>query len=206
MTEADAARRRLDMYLGEVRATLRGLDPAEVEEILAELRSHVLDRVGGEAGLTEKAVEGALGGLGAPRVLGAGYLGQRMAARVERNRSPIRILAAAFRLAGFSLGAFSLFFVSLTGYLMGVAFILVALLKPVLPDSVGMWVHNKPDGFFFSFGASDRPPGGDVVEVLGWWIIPISAVLGAVILMLTWRLSLAGIRWLGRRGPRLQPA
>lgn len=133
MTEAEAARRRLDMYLGEVRGTLRGLDPAEVDEILAELRSHVLDRIGGEAGLSEQAVQAALGGLGAPRALGAGYLGQRMVARVERSRSPWRILAAVYRLASFSIGAFLLFCASLIGYSLGGGLILVALLKPFMP-------------------------------------------------------------------------
>jgi hypothetical protein len=202
MTEAEAARRRLDMYLGEVRGTLRGLDPAEVEEILAELRSHVLDRVGGETGLTEQAVQAALDGLGAPRALGAGYLGQRMAARMEQSRSPWRVLGAVYRLASFSVGAFALFLVSLIGYALGAGLIVVALAKPFMPHRVGMWVWGKGEDITFSIGATDKPMPPQA-EVLGWWIIPIGLVLGALFLVLTWRLGLAGVRALGRKGPKL---
>src|ERR1700739_2422372 len=100
MTEADAARRRLDMYLGEGRGVLRALDPAEGQEILAELRSHVLDRVGGgEAALTEASVQAALQALGARRARDASYLNRSVAATVEKSRSPWRVLAAARRLA-----------------------------------------------------------------------------------------------------------
>jgi hypothetical protein len=203
MTEAEAARRRLDMYLGEVRGTLRGLDPAEVDEILAELRSHVLDRVGGEAGLNEQAVQQALDGLGAPRALGAGYLGQRMVARVERSRSPWRVLGAVYRLASFSVGAFLLFLVSLAGYGVGASFVLVALAKPFFPNKVGMWVWGKGDDLTISIGSTNRPMPPQA-ELLGWWIIPIGLVLGSLLLFLTWRLSLAGVRALGRNGPKLE--
>jgi hypothetical protein len=203
MTQAEAARRKLDMYLGEVRGTLRGLPVDEVQEILAELRSHVLDRVGGEAGLTEPAVQAALDGLGAPRALGAGYLGQRMAARVERSRSPWRVLGAAYRLASFSLGAFVLFLVSLIGYGVGAGFVLVALAKPFFPRRVGMWVWGKGDDLNISIGSTTHVHDG-ASELLGWWIIPLGLVLGAILLLLTWRLGLAGVRALGRKGPKLE--
>jgi hypothetical protein len=203
MTEAEAARSRLDMYLGEVGGTLRGLDPAEVDEILAELRSHVFERVGGEGSLNEQAVQIALDGLGSPRVLGASYLGQRMVASVERSRSPWRVLGAVYRLASFSLGAFALLLVSFVGYVTGAAFIVVGLAKPFIAGNVGMWVH-KSDGSLISFGAIEPSPSGDATEVLGWWIIPISLVVGAAALIVTWRIGLAGVRALGRNS-KLRP-
>jgi hypothetical protein len=203
MTEADAARRRLDMYLGEVRGVLRALDPTEVQEILAELRSHVLDRVGGEARLTEASVQQALDGLGAPRALGAGYLGRSVAATVEKSRSPWRVLAAAYRLASFSAGAFALFIVSLFGYAIGAGLIVTALAKPFMPDRTGLWVSGKGGDLDISLGVFDRPHAPHT-EVLGWWIIPIGLVLGVVLLLMDWRLGLAGVRALGRGGPRLE--
>lgn len=203
MTEADAARRRLDLYLGEVRGVLRGLAQAEVQEILAELRSHVLDRVGGEAGLTETSVQAALDGLGPARTLGAGYLGRSMAATVEKSRSPWRVLGAAYRLASFSVGAFALFLVSLLGYAIGAGLIATALLKPFMPDQTGLWISGKGGDLHISLGVLDRPYTPHA-ELLGFWIIPIGLVLGAVLLVLTWRLGLASVRALGRGGPRLE--
>ena len=204
MTGADAARRRLDMYLGEVRGVLRGLDPAEVREILDELKSHVLDRVGGEAGLTDTAVQAALTGLGPPRILGGDYLGRSVAATVEKSRSPWRVLAAAYRLTRLSAGAFALFIVSLLGYAIGAGLIVTALLKPFMPNRTGMWVSGKGADLDISLGVVGRPHAPHT-EVLGWWIIPIGLVLGAVLLLTTWRLGLAGVRALGRGGPTLEP-
>lgn len=202
MTEAEAARRRLDMYLGEVRGVLRRLPPAELQEILAELRSHVLDRVGGEAGLTEASVQAALDGLGPPRALGAGYLGRSMAATIRTSGSPWRVLAAVYRLASLSVGAFALFLVSLFGYATGAGLIVTALLKPILPEQTGLWIHQKGG---VSLGVVGGPHGANA-ELLGWWIIPIGLVAGTVLLVLTWRLSLAGVRALSRAGPRLEAA
>jgi hypothetical protein len=62
-------------------------------------------------------------------------------------------------------------------------------------------VHGKGDALDISLGVVDRPAGGHA-ELLGWWIIPIGLVVGAVLLLLTWRMGLAGVRALGRRGPR----
>lgn len=202
MTEAEAARRRLDMYLGEVRGVLRRLPPAELQEILAELRSHVLDRVGGEAGLTEASVQAALDGLGPPRALGAGYLGRSLAATIGRSGSPWRVLAAVYRLASLSVGAFALFLVSLVGYATGAGLIATALLKPILPEQTGLWIHGK-GGFSLGVVGGTHEPH---TELLGWWIIPIGLAAGTVLLLLTWRLSLAGVRALGRGGPRLKAA
>lgn len=202
MTDADAARRRLDMYLGELRGALRALPEAERDEILAELRSHVLDRASGEAGLTDEAVRKALDGLGAPRVLAAGYVGRAVAERVEVSRSPWRILMGAWRLTSLSVSAFGLFIVSLTGYGVGASFVLVALAKPFFPDKVGMWVRGHGQDFTVNIGANDAPHLA-TQEMLGWWIIPLGLVLGAAILWATWRLGLAWVRALGRKGPTI---
>jgi hypothetical protein len=72
-----------------------------------------------------------------------------------------------------------------------------------MPDRVGLWVHGRGDALSISLGVTDRP-GPLNTELLGWWIIPIGLVVGAVLVLLTWRLGLAGVRVLGRKGPGLE--
>ena len=135
-------------------------------------------------------------------MLGAGYLGRRMVEKVEADRSPWRILTAAYRLASLSVGAFTLFCVSLIGYALGAGLVVVAILKPFAPHAVGLWVRGKGADLDFSLGWTNHPIGP---ELMGWWLIPFGLVAGAVVLLLTWRLSLAGVRALGRRAPEPSP-
>jgi hypothetical protein len=196
MTGEDAARRRLDAYLHQVRRGLRGLPAAEALEITEELRSHVIDRSAG-ADLTEAAVEAALTGLGSARELAGLYVGERMAQRVEANRSPWLILEAVSRLAGLSLRALSVLLVSLAGYGLGLSLLLTALAKPIWPERVGLWIQRgrSLDDMTISLGRTGHPIGP---EVLGWWVIPLGLVVGGLLSFLTWRFGLAAVRRLGR--------
>jgi hypothetical protein len=195
---------RLQAYLRQVRHGLTGLPADEVDDIEGEIRSHVLDRLSGAA-MTDTAVEGALKGFGPARDLAGLYLAERMAERVEARRSPWLILKTVWRLGGLSMRAFFVFLVSLVGYVTGAGFLLCALLKPVMPSRVGLWVSEGTtlDDLSFSFGITDRP---GVHEVLGWWIIPVSLVLGLLCLWLTWRFGLASVRKLGRARAELLSA
>ncbi len=61
---------------------------------------------------------------------------------------------------------------------------LLALLKPFFPRYTGLWVGPGEFSFSFRMGATMTNPASPVRELLGWWLIPVCLVLGA--------LSLAG--------------
>ncbi len=204
MSAEDAPRAGLEAYLRQVRHGLKGLPPAEADEIVNELRSHVLDRADG-APLTAAMVASATSGLGAPRDLARMYLSERMAERVEVRRSPWNILGAVWRLAGVSMRALFVFLVSLFGYVLGGGLILIAFLKPIFPHRVGFWVVEGPgfDDISVSIGMTDNPLGHDI---MGWWIIPFGLLVGALFTFLTWRFGLASVRGFGRRARERQAA
>src|SRR5512143_3881420 len=91
----------LESYLSRVRHNLRGLAPAEVSEILQELRSHVMDFVAGD--MTDARVALALEKLGDPLEIARLNMSMRVAAQSLDRRSPVGVLKAIVRLARLSM-------------------------------------------------------------------------------------------------------
>ena len=190
-----AALEEIESYLGKLRARLRGLGNEEVNDIIEELRSHILEKstVNGELGARD--VEAALEGLGNPEGLASEYMTDAALARAEVSRSPIRILTSLFRWASLSVAGFFVLIGSLVGYFLGAALILCAVLKPIHPQSAGLWSFHDSSGdleLSLRLGFGSAPgPGHDV---LGLWIVPLGLVAGFGLVMLTTRFAIWCVR------------
>jgi Protein of unknown function (DUF1700) len=197
MTKLDGdAQQKIETYLARLRGRLRGVNEQDVREIVEELRSHILDKasLGGEE-VTAGGVGATLAALGSPEELASEYMTDNLLARAEVSRSPVRILESLFRWASLSIAGFFAFLASIVGYLLGVSFILCAVLKPVHPQTAGLWIlPGSTDDFLISLrlGFGSAPPGGR--DALGWWIVPIGLVVGFGLVMLTTRLGLWCVR------------
>jgi hypothetical protein len=195
----EAAMAHLDTYLDQVRRRLHALPASEVEEVLAELRSHVLDRV--EGALTPRSVEQALDALGSPAEVARLNVTERALATVDDSPAPVRVLRALYRIATVSVVGVFVFLASLFGYSLALGFFLVAVMKPFQPGRVGLWRVPEPgDPNSFSIGIVEAAPGRE--ELLGWWIIPLGLVLAAALAYLTWRFGVASVRMMGARPDR----
>ncbi len=195
----DAGLAHLDVYLDQVRRNLRGLSDAETAETIAELRSHVLDKVEGDP--TPSRVEAAIDALGSPREVARINLAERTVARMDADRSLLAVPRAIGRLATLSLYGFFAFMVSLTGYAIGAGLLITAIAKPFAPDHVGLWhMRGPPDDYTYSLGVVTEAPRAH--DLLGWWIIPIGLFVGALTLWLTWRFGVFSVRLMAGRGRR----
>jgi hypothetical protein len=190
------SQQRIDAYITKLRRRLRGINEQDIQEIVQELRSHILDKtkIAGE-GNTDDNVGKTLDALGSPEQLAGEYLTDNLLARAEVSRSPARILGALFRWASLSIAGFLVFLSSIVGYFIGAAFVLSALLKPIHPQTAGLWVYpTGGEGTTISLrlGFGSAPLDGR--DVLGWWIVPIGLVLGCGLVMLTSRFALWCVR------------
>jgi hypothetical protein len=194
-TMADDAQQRIDAYLAKLRGRLRGFNDAEVREVVDELRSHIVDKAAASGAADVAAVDAALAALGTPEELASQYLTDNLLARAEVSRSPLQILKSLFRWASLSIAGFCVLLGSLFGYLVGIVFLLCALLKPLHPHTAGLWVIPGGAGdveISLRLGFGSIPAGR---EVLGWWIVPLGLVAGCGLVMLTTRFAV----WCTRR-------
>jgi hypothetical protein len=187
---ADDPQQKIDVYLNRIRERLRGLRAGERREILEELRSHLLEKAA-VGGMTEAAVDTALESLGSPEELAREYVTDELLARAEVSRSPLRILDSLFRWASLSIAGFFVLLGAITGYFLGMVFLLVAALKPFHPETAGLWLFRGRTGdlsFSLRMGFGYAPVTGR--EVLGWWIVPIGFGVGSLLVVLTTRYAL----------------
>ncbi len=188
-------KQKIDDYLGRLRHKLRGLRTDDVREIVEELRSYILDKAARNGEVTDAGVAAALDALGSLEKLASEYMTDNLLARAEVSRVPWRILYGLFRWASLSVAGFFVLLGSILGYFLGTACMLVAVLKPFLPETAGLWVTAKNTGDFetsLRLGFGSAPVGGH--EVLGWWIIPLGLIVGCAMVMVTTLLVLWCVR------------
>jgi HAAS domain-containing protein len=192
MPDADAARRKMDEYLRELRGALSRFPEREAHDIIEEIRSHIRDSSGTGGALSQESVTATLERLGPPRELASMYRMENLAERAERTRSPWLVLRTVFHWAGLSLrGAWALL-VSLVGYMLSASFLICAVAKPFNPQRVGLWRLDEPqDSWSLHLGFRAAPPGA---EVLGWWIVPLGLLVGAGLFLLTFRFGLSSLQ------------
>lgn len=188
---------RIDTYLMNLRRCLGELPTEEVNDILREIRSHILDRAEAAGELTDDKLVAILKALGKPEDIGPLYQAEAMVARARSSFSPTLILRTVLRWSMKSVLGFVVFIIGLTGYGMGLGLLFSAIMKPFFPEHVGAWV-----GTGFVIGMTDKP---GQQEVLGWWIIPVGLIVGTLLVIATTRFLRWMLRFAARR-PILQAA
>jgi hypothetical protein len=162
----------LEAYVVRLRAALSGMTVAEREDIVEEIRAHVLDRVA-ESGMT---IEQTLGRLGPAEALAADYGKGVLVRRARGTFSPWLILRAAYAWAMTGVHGFLAFMTAMLGYTLGFGFIVLGLIKPLFPEETGLWVG--PDLFEFGFRPGNVP---EAHQILGPWFTQITLALGVLL-------------------------
>ena len=175
-----------DAYLTQLERELQPMPVEERAKILQEIGSHLAER----AEVGPQMLHATIAQLGTPRALARSFLDDRaLAGALAKGASP-RILWVILRRAWRGLAAGVVGTVSVLLYLFAFAFLIVAVMKPVMPSSVGMWLD--PNGGVSNFGVVGPPPHSGA-ELLGWWIIPISLAVAVVLwLMAGWVVKRGG--------------
>jgi hypothetical protein len=201
MTEVNVGQRKIEKYLQELRAALRVLPAEQANDIVEELRSHIVEKATAGGALAPAAVDSAIADLGRPEDLASLYLTDDLQVRALASRSPLLILRSLFRWASLSFAGFWVLMSSLLGYVVAAALVACGLLRPIHPLTAGLWMI--PDGADYEIslrlGFGAVPPGSR--DLLGWWIVPIGLMVGIGLFLLTTLFGLWSIRRLRRASP-----
>lgn len=199
MTLSDTGESRVRGYLYLLDRSLRAsVGPGLAADAVREVESHIRERVAESSGQPNEreALELILTRLGPPGTVARAYSLEMIMDEAAVGGRLVAVLRSLFHDAA-TRGGFLTAFVLFTGYAMGVSGIVIALLKPIFPRNVGIWLDGG-----LKIGAQFPAPAG--VEPLGgYWIIPIFLVLGLTILVVTHRLARS---WIDGRRERLRAA
>src|SRR5215469_15257122 len=135
MATAGARESRTDSYLSRVRAALRGLPEHEVDDILRELRGHIVELAGQDG----SGLEAALRSLGDPGDLAKTYRAESQLAQAECSGSPLVILQGLRHASGSRLGRFAATALYAFVYINVFALWAAALEKFFSPAKTGLW-------------------------------------------------------------------
>ena len=173
---------RINLYLDELAAALHLLAPAEKENILREIRSHLEE----EGARDMVSLEAAISDLGNPRELADCYAReQRLSAARVRRWFPLLLLVMLAHSVR-SVKAAPALAVGASLYFFAAAFTIIALIRPLAPDGLAGFVGK------FGLGPYARTP--EQMNTLGWALLPVGLTLAVAA-------ALAGTAIL-RRGAR----
>ena len=110
MTITAESQKTIDTYLAALRKQLRGPVDEDVEDIVEEIRAHILDKTSGP-GATD-TVAATLASLGTPEELASRYRTDDLLQRAQVTRSPFVSLRSLFRWATLSFVGLTVFLVS----------------------------------------------------------------------------------------------
>src|SRR5439155_14910687 len=88
MSHPDKLQQRIDAYLMQLRRSLGELPPDEVNEILQEIRGHILERTEASGELTDERLVEILKALGSPDEIAPLYQADALMARARASLSP----------------------------------------------------------------------------------------------------------------------
>ncbi len=181
-------------YLSQLERHLGRLPAGERSKIVQEIGSHLADR----AAVGPETLHAAITQLGAPSTLARNFLEDYALSGALSGGPSWRILLAILPRALRSLTALVIGAVGVILYGFALAFVAIAVLKPITPRNVGMWWAD--DGGFGDFGAIYGTVH-HTPEVLGLWIIPIAlAAAGLTYVLAAWLMRRGGRLLLGSRG------
>ena len=169
-------------YFAEVDRLLAGVNGADRAELRTDLETHLLDSFAEGDGNEADRLTDAIHRLGRPADYLRPVIAEQLLEQGTRSYAPAPIARGLYHslklgstravvAAGFALG-----------YMMLAIFALMAVLKPVWGDHVGLF--RQPDGRM-SFGIVANRAGAS--ELLGLWIIPIALLMTALLYVILTR-------------------
>ncbi len=191
-SDEQASQARIDAYLARLRRALGRLPLEEANDILREIRGHIVERAESAGTLDGRTIERVLEDMGRPEEIGSLYRTDALVARARATFSPVLIFRTTIGWAMKTALGFIALLLGIIGYGVGLALVGCAVLKPLFPDNIGLWVDEHGVQLAVPHSQGLGP------ELLGWWAVPVYLLLGALAVVGT----TSFLRWMLRFASR----
>lgn len=186
MNLSEAGESRINGYLFLLDKSLRSVLRREIAaDAVREVESHIRERVAETEAMPNErdALNRLLDALGPPHRLARAYSTEMAVDEAVATGQLVATARAILALAFHTTEGFFVGLGLLCGYMLSAALLLVAVLKPIFPDNVGVFTVN---GEVRGSGFEPYLPPGTVVSH-GWWLALFGLVAGSTLLWLTRR-------------------
>lgn len=184
MILSETGEARINGYLFLLDKSLRTFLRREVAtDAVREVESHIRERVAETEAMPNErdALNRLLDALGPPHRLARAYSTELAVDEAVTTGHLVATARAILALAFHTTEGFFVGVALFCGYIMSIAFLLVAILKPIFPDNVGVFTVN---GEFRGSGIEPFLEPGTVVSH-GWWLAGFGLIAGSILLWLT---------------------
>ena len=198
LTDGGESRVRGYLYLFE-RSLRSFLSPEVAADAVREVESHIRDAVveAGDVPDERVALERILSRLGPPMRVAQAYSLELVMDEAAATGRLMAVLRSLFHGATTGVMAFLAALGLFVGYAMGIAFIIIAILKPIFPNNVGVWM--TPNGILVSSGVNFPAVREGLVFHTSYWIIQGALLMGLVLVLGTHVLARRWIAWFRTR-------
>lgn len=184
----------IESYFAALATQLSDLAQPKKDEVIRELRAHVFDRLEQIADPTDEECRAVLRAMGSPVEIARQYRVELLLNRSAWRISPWKMLRTLFRWTLTGIQGYLVFVMAMVGYILAAYFYITALLKPLFPHNVGVFVSSEG----IDLTHFPDPPMG--TEILGPYYIPVAVFVGYLLTFIT---TLA-IRFVIRRFGKLK--
>jgi uncharacterized membrane protein len=202
MTLTESGESRVNGYLFVLERSLSSFLPRDtVRDAVKEIESHLRERISAADGAPNERVvlERILAELGPPLRVAQAYSAERVLDEAVATGRFVAVARAIWHMAVSTVSGFLAGLLVLVGYTVGLSFLVLAALKPIFPENVGIQTAN---GLPIALGARFPAPAEPVAG--GYWFIPACLAAGFCILVFTHRCARRFIGWWrNRRQPAL---
>jgi uncharacterized membrane protein len=191
MSLSEAGEGRVRGYLFILGRSLRSfLPPEAAADALRELESHIRERLDQIEPVPDEraALERVLAELGPPLRVAQAYSTEMTVDAALATGRVGAVGRALWQLATTTSAGFFAALGLFSGYAIGVAFVLIAVLKPIFPENVGLFIVDGLPAFGAQFPAPAEVRGG-------YWVVPIALFAGVAVLAATHRGARRFLSW-----------
>ena len=196
MVLTETGESRINGYLYVLERSLKSFLPADVaRDAVREIESHLRERIAAADGAPNEraALEKILDELGPPLRVAQAYSAERTIDEALATGRIVPIARAMWHLAVSTIAGFAAALAAFVGYALAFSFLALAILKPIFPGNVGLWVKDEGE-IPWRLGAMFPAPAGEHV-IGGYWIVPVCLLFGLVVLVVTYRGTKGFLGW-----------